>query len=81
MSPLKIQAASWRKKNNPMPEQVIQSTENLERTEAASREKDSPAVFDIAMARIWIELFTRATLYAGAIGLIAGMAAVLLLRD
>jgi len=33
------------------------------------------------MARIWIELFTRATLYAGAIGLIVGIAAALFLRD
>jgi hypothetical protein len=35
----------------------------------------------MAMARIWIELFTRATLYAGAIGLIVGMAAALFLGD
>ncbi len=34
-----------------------------------------------AMARICIELLTRATLYAGAIGLIVGLAAALLFRE
>jgi len=33
--------------------------------------------FDPTMVHICIELFTRATLYAGAIGLIAGLVAVL----
>lgn len=64
-----------------MSEQVIQSSENLERMEPARREPVSSFGFDIAMARIWIELLTRATLYAGAIGLIVGMAAALLLGD
>jgi len=65
-----------------MSEQVIQSSENLERVEAANRRPPvSSFGFDIAMARIWIELFTRATLYAGAIGLIVGMAAALFLGD
>jgi hypothetical protein len=64
-----------------MSEQVIQSSENLEGVEAANRPPVSSFGFDMAMARIWIELFTRATLYAGAIGLIAGMAAALFLGD
>lgn len=64
-----------------MSDQVIQPTETLERTETASRDQASSFGFDIAMARIWIELLTRATLYAGAIGLIVGMAAALLLGD
>ena len=64
-----------------MPEQVIQPTENRERMETASKNRVSSFGFDIAMARIWIELFTRATLYAGAIGLIVGMAAALFLGD
>lgn len=64
-----------------MPEQLIQSTENLERMETENKDQVSPFGSDIAMARIWIELFTRATLCAGAIGLIVGMAAVLFLRD
>jgi hypothetical protein len=64
-----------------MPEQVIQPSKNLERVEAANRPSVSSFGFDIAMARIWIELFTRATLYAGAIGLIVGMAAALFLGD
>lgn len=64
-----------------MPEQVIESTENLERKKTERREHVSLLGCDIAMARIWIELFTRATLYAGAIGLIVGIAAALFLRD
>jgi hypothetical protein len=36
------------------------------------------ARFDPAMVHICVELFTRAALYAGAIGLIASLAAVLL---
>jgi len=64
-----------------MSEQVIESSEHLERVEAVNRPSVSSFGLDLAMARIWIELFTRATLYAGAIGLIAGMAAALLLGD
>ena len=64
-----------------MSEQVIQSTENPERMETKSRDPVSPFGVAIAMARIWIELFTRATLYAGAIGLIVGMAAALFLGE
>lgn len=64
-----------------MSEQVIQPTENLERTETTSRDQASSFGFDMAMARIWIELLTRATLYAGAIGLIVGIAAALLFRE
>ena len=41
-------------------------------------ENTGPNLFsDDGMAKIWIELLTKATLYAGAIGLIAGMAAAL----
>jgi hypothetical protein len=48
---------------------------------AEQTEETAPSVntrFDPAMVRICIELFTRATLYAGVIGLIVGLAAVLL---
>ena len=78
---IEIQASNWREKSNLMPEQVIESSETIERVEAESAKQDSPFGIDIAMARIWIELFTRATLYAGAIGLIAGLAAALLLGE
>jgi hypothetical protein len=64
-----------------MSEQVIESSEPLERVEAVNRPPVSSFGLDIAMARIWIELFTRATLYAGGIGLLVGMAAALFLRD
>ena len=40
-------------------------------------ENTGPNLFsDDGMAKIWIALLTKATLYAGAIGLIAGMAAL-----
>lgn len=51
------------------------------RVEQTNRPADAPGMtsrFDPAMAHICIELFTRATLYAGAIGLIAGLFAALL---
>lgn len=64
-----------------MPEQVIQCEEKLEGEETERRGEVSPFGCDIPMGRIWIELFTRATLYAGAIGLIVGVAAALLLGD
>ena len=64
-----------------MPEEAIQSSDDLQRTEPGARDPGSSFGFDIAMARIWIELFTRAALYAGAIGLIVGTAAALLLGD
>ena len=49
--------------------------------EQAQEPPNAPSMttrLDPAMAHICIELFTRATLYAGAIGLIAGLAAALL---
>lgn len=49
-----------------------------EQTQQAAGAPSLPSRFDPAMIQICIELFTRATLYAGAIGLIAGLAAALL---
>ena len=49
--------------------------EPLEQTEKAPVALTLPFSSDPAMIWICIELFTRATLYAGAIGLIAGLAA------
>ena len=63
-----------------MSEQLIQLTEDRERSEETGGETHSPLFFDDGMARIWIDLLTRATLYAGAIGLIVGIAAALLFR-
>ena len=60
-----------------MSKQIIQLTEDLERSEESGEDMRSHLFFDHDMARIWIDLLTRATLYAGAIGLIAGIAAAL----
>ena len=62
--------------SNLAPKQFIQWIEDFERS-ARTVENTGPNLFsDDGMARIWIELLTKATLYAGAIGLIAGMAAL-----
>ena len=60
-----------------MSKQLIQLTEEMERSEEAREDPRERLLFDNDMARIWIDLLTRATLYAGAIGLIAGIAAAL----
>ena len=60
-----------------MSKQLIQLTEDLERSEKSGEDTHPHLFFDNDMARIWIDLLTRATLYAGAIGLIAGIAAAL----
>ena len=60
-----------------MSKQLIQLTEELERSEESGEDTRPHLLFDNDMARIWIDLLTRATLYAGAIGLIAGIAAAL----
>ena len=60
-----------------MSKQLIQMTEDLERSEESGEDTRSHLFFDNDMARIWIDLLTRATLYAGALGLIAGIAAAL----
>ena len=60
-----------------MSKQLIQLTEDLERSEESGEDTRCHLFFDNDMARIWIDLLTKATLYAGAIGLIAGIAAAL----
>ena len=60
-----------------MSKQLIQMTEDRERSEKSGEDERPRLLFDNDMARIWIDLLTRATLYAGAIGLIAGIAAAL----
>ena len=75
-----------------MSDHVIQVGEDLKRmtqTTDLPKQTEQPAgavgaqpfSFDPAMARICIELLTRATLYAGAIGLIVGLAAAFLFRE
>ena len=61
-----------------MSDQTIPAGNSAEQTDEIANAPSLPSRFDPAMAQICIELFTRATLYAGAIGLIAGLAAVLL---
>lgn len=58
-----------------MSEQLIQLSENLKRSEKRGEDTDLHLFFDEGMARIWFELLTKAALYAGAIGLVAGIAA------
>jgi len=61
-----------------MSDQTIPAGNPAEQTEEIANAPSLPSRFDPAMVQICIELFTRATLYAGAIGLIAGLAAALL---
>jgi hypothetical protein len=64
-----------------MPNPSVPTKDPMQPQERGQR---APAVSfpsDPAMARICIELFTRATLYAGAFGLIAGLIAALLFRE
>ena len=57
---------------------MIRTSEPAKMAEAAAGPRDAQLSVDPAMARICIELLARATLYAGGIGLIVGMAAALL---
>ena len=61
-----------------MSNQLISTGNPVEQPQPAANAPSLPPRFDPAMIHICIELFTRATLYAGAIGLIAGLAAALL---
>jgi hypothetical protein len=56
---------------------MIRTSETPKVAEPAVGPRDAQLSFDPAMARICIELFARATLYAGAFGLIVGMAAAI----
>ncbi len=53
----------------------------LEQTERPERSSGPDSSTDSALARICIELFTLAGLYAAVIGLIAGIGAALLFAD
>jgi hypothetical protein len=61
-----------------MPHQPIPAGNSTKQTQEALQSPGSNSRFDPAMGQICLELFTRATLFAGAIGLIAGLAAALL---
>jgi len=60
-----------------MSDQPIPDGSPAEQTRETANSPSLPSRFDPAMAQICIGLCTRATLYAGAVGLIAGLAAVL----
>ena len=60
---------------NPPPEGFIQVSEGLKRSAKGGGNPVSSTFPDDGMTRIWLELLTKAALYAGAIGLVAGMAA------
>ena len=61
-----------------MSDQPIPAGKATPQTEETANAPRLTSRFDPAMIQICIELFTRATLYAGAIGLLAGLAAALL---
>lgn len=63
------------------PSRVLPASNNSEPARKISASTDLGIKSDPAMARICIELFTRAALYASAIGLIAGLLAALLFRE
>jgi hypothetical protein len=60
---------------------MIETSEPAKQAEPVTGPREISYSLDPAMARICIELLTRATLYAGAIGLIVGMAAALLFPE
>jgi len=61
-----------------MANQPIPAGNPVEQAQESPNAPSMAARFDPAMVHICVELFTRAALYAGAIGLIASLAAVLL---
>ena len=61
------------------PSRIVPAPINREPNRKVSADARSNS--EPAMGRICIELFTRATLYAGAIGLIAGLLAALIFRE
>lgn len=63
------------------PSRVVIGTSSKEPAQQNSTSRDLRFSSDPAMGRICIELFTRATLYAGVIGLIAGLLAALIFRE
>ena len=77
-----------REKKIYMSDQVIQASEHLkqivqtgEYPKQSEPSAGAPLSLEPTMARICIELLTRAALYAGAIGLIVGLAAAFLFRE
>jgi hypothetical protein len=61
--------------------QMVPTIEHPKQAEPVIGPREISHSLDPAMARICIELLTRATLYAGAFGLILGLAAALLLPE
>ena len=74
------QIVTWRE-SIPMSDSGTPANSTLEQPAKAPAASTLSFSSDPAMAKICIELFTRATLYAGAIGLIAGLLAALLFGE